>query len=194
MTSDPNEEQAAQFSNTLHSSLVQRGKLHDARAALRRVRGVDADVEAELKDIVHSVDESAQLAEGAFRRIVRRRYRPYLVMAVAIPLFQQLTGVIVIAFFSPVLFRMVGFGSDTALMSAVILGAVNLVSIIISTTVVDRYGRKFLFMIGGAQMILCQVYYHSSIMHLLLSECSNIFALAMDGIGRWQWRGFLEQK
>ncbi|XP_008802210.2 sugar transport protein MST1 [Phoenix dactylifera] len=139
------------------SSLVQRGKLDRARAALRRVRGPAADIEAELKDIVQAVEDSMKSEEGAFRRILRREYRPYLVMAVAIPTFQQLTGIIVIAFFSPVLFRTVGFGSNAALMGAVILGAVNLGSIVVSTFTVDRFGRKFLFMIGGAQMILCQV-------------------------------------
>ncbi|URE38332.1 Sugar transport protein [Musa troglodytarum] len=104
------------------SSLVQRGKLEDARAALRRARGPAADVEAELEGIEPSVEESSKLEEGAFRRIVRRRYRPCLVMSVAIPMFQQLTGIVVVAFFSLVLFRTVGFGSDAALMNAVILG------------------------------------------------------------------------
>ncbi|URD91977.1 Sugar transport protein [Musa troglodytarum] len=140
------------------SSLVQRGKLDEARVALRRVRGSIADVEVEL--IERSVEESSKMEDGAFRRIVQRRYRPYLLIGVAIPLFQQLTGIVMIAFFSPVLFRTLGFGSNTALMSAVILGAVNLASILISIFVVDRYGRKLLFMVGGAQMILCQV--HSS--------------------------------
>lgn len=139
------------------SSLLQRGKLDRARAALRRVRGPVADVEAELKDIIRNVEESMESEDGAFRRILRREYRPYLVMAVAIPTFQQLTGIIVIAFFSPVLFRTVGFGSNAALMGAVILGAVNLGSILVSTLAVDQFGRKFLFMVGGVQMILCQV-------------------------------------
>ncbi|XP_074576884.1 sugar transport protein MST1-like isoform X1 [Curcuma longa] len=137
------------------SSLVARGRIDDAREALRRVRGGDAD--AELKAVERAVRDAAEMAQGAFRRIATRRYRPYLVMAVAIPLFQQLTGVIVIAFFSPVLFRTVGFGSDTALISAVILGVVNLLSLLVSSIVVDRYGRKLLFMTGGAQMILSQV-------------------------------------
>ncbi|XP_072989863.1 sugar transport protein MST1-like isoform X4 [Typha latifolia] len=140
------------------SSLVQRNKVEQARAALRRVRGPDADVEAELKEIARALENGKRNEDGAFKRITtERRYRHHLVMAVAIPLFQQLTGVIVIAFFSPVLFRTVGFGSDVSLMGAVILGAVNLASILVSAFTVDRYGRKVLFMLGGVQMIVCQV-------------------------------------
>jgi MFS transporter, SP family, sugar:H+ symporter len=63
----------------------------------------------------------------------------------------------VIAFFAPLVFRTVGFGGNGALMGTVILGAVNLVSIILATAVIDRYGRRFLFMVGGVQMIVCQV-------------------------------------
>lgn len=141
------------------SSLIQRGQLNKARDALSRIRGSSVDIDTELKDIVSSVEDSKAVEEGAFGRLItQRKYRPYLVMAVAIPLFQQLTGIIVIAFFSPVLFRTVGFGSNSALMGAVILGSVNLASILVSTFTVDRYGRRVLFMEGGVQMILCQVF------------------------------------
>jgi predicted MFS family arabinose efflux permease len=103
------------------------------------------------------VDAARDHEHGAFRRILRREYRPHLVLAVAVPLFQQLTGVIVIAFFSPVLFQTAGFGANGALMGAVVLGAVNLGSALVSVATVDRYGRRPLFLAGGLVMIMCQV-------------------------------------
>jgi sugar porter (SP) family MFS transporter len=140
------------------SSLLVRGRpVEEARAALRRVRGAKADVDAELEDVARAVDAARAHEEGAFRRILRREHRHHLAMAVAVPLFQQLTGVIVIAFFSPVLFQTAGFGSDAALMGAVILGAVNLGSTLLSTVTVDRYGRRPLLLTGGFVMIICQV-------------------------------------
>uniref|UniRef100_A0A1D1XH94 Sugar transport protein 5 n=1 Tax=Anthurium amnicola TaxID=1678845 RepID=A0A1D1XH94_9ARAE len=144
------------------SSLAARGRLNSARAVLRRTRGREADVEAELGGIVLSLEASRRWegkgeAGGPFRRLLGRRYRHHLVMAVAIPFFQQLTGINVIAFYSPVLFQAVGFGSNSALMAAVILAAVNLGSILVSTCIVDRYGRRVLFLQGGFQMFLCQV-------------------------------------
>jgi sugar porter (SP) family MFS transporter len=139
------------------SSLILRGRVEDARAALRRVRGPKADVDAELDDVARAVAAARAHDDGAFRRILRREHRHHLAMAVAIPLFQQLTGVIVIAFFSPVLFQTAGFGSNGALMGAVVLGAVNLGSTLVSTVTVDRYGRRPLFLTGGFVMIICQV-------------------------------------
>ncbi|KAL6650822.1 hypothetical protein ACP70R_009747 [Stipagrostis hirtigluma subsp. patula] len=148
----------ALFLTDTPSSLVVRGRLARARAALLRVRGPSADVDAELREISRAVEAARQSEDGAFRRMATRRdYRPHLVFAVAVPVFTQLTGVIVLAFFAPLVFRTVGFGSNAALMGAVILGAVNLGSLLLSTLVIDRYGRKVLFMVGGIQMIICQV-------------------------------------
>ncbi|RLM74665.1 hypothetical protein C2845_PM15G10250 [Panicum miliaceum] len=141
------------------SSLVMRGRAGSARAALLRVRGPDADVDAELRDIAKAVEAARRSEDGAFRRMAtRREYRPHLVLAVAVPMFFQLTGVIVLAFFAPLVFRTVGFGSNAALMGAVINGAVNLGSLLLSTLVIDRYGRKVLFMVGGIQMVIAQVF------------------------------------
>ncbi|XLU25241.1 hypothetical protein S245_061307 [Arachis hypogaea] len=89
--------------------------------------------------------------------IFERQYRPHLVMAFLIPSFQQLTGINIVAFYSPNLFQSVGFGHDAALLSAIILGVVNLTSILFSTTIVDRFGRRFCFISGGLVMLFCQI-------------------------------------
>ncbi|CAO2035277.1 unnamed protein product [Urochloa humidicola] len=147
----------ALFLTDTPSSLVMRGRPEKARAALLRVRGSGADVDAELRDIAKAVEAAGRSEHGAFRRMATRRgYRPHLVFAVAVPVFTQLTGVIVLSFFSPLVFRTVGFGSNAALMGAVILGAANLGAQILSTPVIDRYGRKVLFAVGGVQMMVCQ--------------------------------------
>ncbi|XP_066372084.1 sugar transport protein MST1-like [Miscanthus floridulus] len=147
----------ALFLTDTPSSLVVRGRADRARAALVRVRGPGADVDAELKEISRVVEVARQSEDGAFRRIAtRREYRPYLVFAVAVPLFAELTGVIVLSFFSPLVFRTVGFGSNAALVGAVLIGAMNLGALILSTPVIDRYGRKVLFMVGGVLMTICQ--------------------------------------
>ncbi|POO03989.1 Sugar/inositol transporter [Trema orientale] len=142
------------------TSLVERGQLAEARRSLLRVRGKEANVEAELAELV-KCSEMARVAAGENREplvtIFERQNRPHLVMAIGIPFFQQVTGINVVAFYAPVLFQSVGFGNDSALVAAIILGLVNLGSILVSAFVVDRFGRRFLFMLGGIQMFVCQV-------------------------------------
>lgn len=144
------------------SSLVERGKLAQAKKSLAKVRGKDTDVEPELADLIKSCEIAKAANQEPFVTIFERQYRPHLVMAVAIPFFQQVTGINIIAFYAPVLFQSVGFGSDSALIASIILGVVNLGSILVSTFVVDRYGRRFLFILGGIQMFVCQVCINSS--------------------------------
>ncbi|KAJ4953981.1 hypothetical protein NE237_030813 [Protea cynaroides] len=139
------------------SSLVERGKLEEAERALRRARGVDTDIGDELNTLIKSSEAIKAANEETFKTIFERQYRPHLVMSIAIPFFQQLTGINVIAFYAPILFQTVGFGSDSALMASLILCIVNLFSILVSTGIVDRYGRRILFIQGGIQMFLCQV-------------------------------------
>ncbi|XP_077224810.1 sugar transport protein 5-like [Tasmannia lanceolata] len=139
------------------SSLIQRGKIQQARLTLRRIRGPCADVEAELDNLLHEDTMVRNFAENPFKAILRRRYRPQFVMAIAIPVFQQLTGVNIVAFYAPILFQTVGSQANAALLGAVILGLVNLLSVLVSTSLVDRIGRRILFIQGGIQMLFCQV-------------------------------------
>ncbi|KAI9092035.1 hypothetical protein K1719_027970 [Acacia pycnantha] len=53
--------------------------------------------------------------------------------------------------------KSIGFGSTASLMSAVIIGSVKPVSTLISILVVDKFGRRTLFMEGGLQMLVCQI-------------------------------------
>ena len=56
---------------------------------------------------------------------MERRYRPQLAMAILIPTLQQLTGINVVMFYAPVLFKTIGFGGTASLMSSVTLRLVS---------------------------------------------------------------------
>lgn len=139
------------------NSLIERSHFKEAKEQLVKIRGVD-DVENEYNDLVEA-SEASKLVKNPWATILQRKYRPQLTMAICIPLFQQLTGMNVITFYAPLLFRTIGFGSSDALMSAVITGSVNCLATIVSILGVDKWGRRTLFLQGGAQMFICQVYY-----------------------------------
>jgi sugar porter (SP) family MFS transporter len=136
------------------NSMIERGQHEEAKTKLRRIRGVD-DVSQEFDDLVAASKES-QSIEHPWRNLLRRKYRPHLTMAVMIPFFQQLTGINVIMFYAPVLFNTIGFTTDASLMSAVVTGSVNVAATLVSIYGVDRWGRRFLFLEGGTQMLICQ--------------------------------------
>ncbi|XP_074307628.1 sugar transport protein 1-like [Silene latifolia] len=137
------------------NSLIERGNHEQALAKLRRIRGVD-DVGDEFKDLV-AASETSKLVEHPWRNLLERKYRPHLTIAILIPFFQQLTGINVIMFYAPVLFKTIGFEDNASLMSAVITGGVNVLATLVSIYGVDKWGRRFLFLEGGTQMFICQV-------------------------------------
>ncbi|BAB63495.2 putative monosaccharide transport protein [Oryza sativa Japonica Group] len=136
------------------NSLLSRGKENEARAMLRRIRGTD-DVGPEYDDLV-AASEASKAIENPWRTLLERRYRPQLVMSVLIPTLQQLTGINVVMFYAPVLFKTIGFGGTASLMSAVITGLVNMFATFVSIATVDRLGRRKLLLQGGVQMIFAQ--------------------------------------
>ncbi|XP_022142028.1 sugar carrier protein C-like [Momordica charantia] len=136
------------------NSMIERGQHEEAKIKLRRIRGVE-DVEQEFRDLVAASEASRQV-EHPWRNLLERKYRPHLSMAILIPFFQQLTGINVIMFYAPVLFNTIGFKSNDSLMSAVITGSVNVAATVVSIYGVDKWGRRFLFLEGGVQMLICQ--------------------------------------
>ncbi|XLR26204.1 hypothetical protein S83_054104 [Arachis hypogaea] len=136
------------------NSMIERGEHEKARQQLRKVPGVE-DIDEEFNDLIAASEESKKV-EHPWRNLLQRKYRPHLTMAIMIPFFQQFIGIIVIMFYAPVLFGSIGFKDNYALMSSVITGVINVAATVVSIYGVDKWGRRALFLEGGAQMIICQ--------------------------------------
>ncbi|XP_059461022.1 hexose carrier protein HEX6-like [Corylus avellana] len=138
------------------NSLIQNSKDHEkAKLMLQRVRGTD-DVQMELDDLIRASAISKSI-NHPFKKIMQKKYRPQLMMAIAIPFFQQVTGINVISFYAPLLFRTIGFGESASLLSSfIIAGVLGTCATFISMLLVDKLGRRALFTIGGIQMFLSQ--------------------------------------
>ncbi|XP_011624624.1 sugar transport protein 4 [Amborella trichopoda] len=137
------------------NSLIERNQPEKAKNMLRKIRGTDS-IEEEYKNLVEASEASKKVTHP-WKNILQKKYRPQLVMSIAIPFFQQLTGINVIMFYAPVLFKTIGFADDASLMSAVISGFVNTIATVVSIVTVDRYGRRILFLEGGVQMFISQM-------------------------------------
>ncbi|KAM3739153.1 hypothetical protein ACB098_08G004200 [Castanea mollissima] len=136
------------------NSILERGHTEKAKQMLRKIRGTD-NVDEEFQDLF-DVTEAAKKVDHPWKNIMQPRYRPQLVISVLIPFFQQLTGINVINFYAPVLFKTLGFGANASLMSAVITGTINVLATFVSIFTADKFGRRILFLEGGIQMIICQ--------------------------------------
>ncbi|KAJ6715624.1 hypothetical protein OIU85_027062 [Salix viminalis] len=139
------------------NSLIQRfNDEQKAKTMLQRIRGT-ADVEAEFDDLIKASLVSKS-TEHPIKKIIQKNYRPQLVMAIAIPFFQQVTGINVISFYAPILFRTLGLNESVSLiMSALIAGVVGTASTFLSMLIVDKLGRRVMLLCGGVQMFVSQI-------------------------------------
>jgi MFS family permease len=71
-----------------------------------------------------------------------------------IAMFNQLSGVNALLYYAPDVFKMAGAGKDAALLQALALGCTNMVFTLLAMAIIDRFGRKFLMLVGSIGYII----------------------------------------
>ena len=76
-------------------------------------------------------------------------------LAIALGMFNQLSGINAILYYLNDIFERAGFGRDTSGFQAVIIGFTNLLFTIVAMSVIDKLGRKKLLLIGAVGTCAC---------------------------------------
>jgi sugar porter (SP) family MFS transporter len=107
------------------------------------------NVQAEINEIVESLRIEL---DGVKEKFFTRKYRIPIFTAVMIAVFNQLTGINAVMYYAPRIFEMAEVSRNIALLQSVAIGFTNMIFTIIAMTVIDRYGRKTLLIIGSIGM------------------------------------------
>jgi len=130
--------------------LAKKRRVDEAREVLR-LTGVE-NYEKELREIVESIDaEHGHADEPLFSR----KYRLPIFLAVTIGMFNQLSGINAILYYLNDIFAYAGFSKVSSDLQAVIIGLTNLVFTMIAMSVIDKFGRKKLLLIGSVGTAFC---------------------------------------
>ncbi len=130
--------------------LARRGRAQEARQVLADIG--DPNPDGELRDILASVH--AERGHGQVP-LFQRKYAKPIFLAIAIGMFNQLSGINAILYYLNDIFERAGFSRVSSDVQAVAIGATNLLFTIIAMSVIDRLGRKKLLLIGAAGTALC---------------------------------------
>jgi sugar porter (SP) family MFS transporter len=131
--------------------LLARGRVAEARSVLEKCGTDTGNVEEQIKDIQASLDlQHHTLAEPFFCR----KYLKPILLAVAIAMFNQLSGINALMYYAPHIFEMAGAGAQSALLQSVIIGFTNLVFTVAAMTVIDHFGRRKLMIVGSIGYIV----------------------------------------
>lgn len=131
--------------------LVAQGRLEEARDVLGQVGTDSGDVEEELRAIQRSLTEDAASLKEPF---FQRKYLKPILLAVLIALFNQLSGINALIYYTRRIFEMAGAEGTSALAQSVMIGLTNLVFTMAALAVIDHFGRRKLMLVGSIGYIL----------------------------------------
>ncbi len=131
--------------------LVKEGRREQAGAILRRAAG-SALAHSEMQRIEAALGQGkAKIAE-----LLRPGMRTVLVIGIALAVLQQVSGINVIMYYAPEIFKQVGSSADVAMLQTVAVGSVNMIFTFVAIWAVDRLGRRPLMIWGATGMALAQ--------------------------------------
>jgi sugar porter (SP) family MFS transporter len=129
--------------------LVARGEVQEARRILLRCGAELSRLDDEVREIQESLN-----VKDEHEPFFCRKYRKPILLAIAIAVFNQLSGINALIYYTAYIFKMAGAGTESALLQSVIIGFTNLVFTMAALTVIDRFGRRNLMLVGSVGYIV----------------------------------------
>lgn len=130
--------------------LAQQNKWREAEDILIKVSGAEA-----AKEELINIREALTVQQVSFSRLLKPGLRAALFIGVILAILSQVTGINVIMYYAPEIFKSTGDGSSSALMQTVLVGGINVLMTLVAIKYVDHLGRRKLLLIGAAGMAVC---------------------------------------
>src|SRR6478609_340833 len=126
--------------------ILNKGNIDEAR---KIIAFTNTDVEKEVNEIIQSKEN-----QTGSEKLFTKKFQLPLLLSFLFALFNQLSGINAIIYYSPRIFSMTGLGEQSALLSSAGIGVVNLIFTILGWFFIDRFGRKVLMYIGSIGYII----------------------------------------
>src|SRR6266496_4651987 len=130
--------------------LVKKQRLDEAREVLRLTG--EPNCEQELQEIRASIDAEHGHADEP---LLSAKYEVPIFLAVSIAFFNQFSGINAILYYLNDIFASAGFSKVSSGLQAVFIGLTNLIFTMIAMSVIDKFGRKKLLLIGAVGTSAC---------------------------------------
>ena len=138
--------------------LLSQEREEEARVVLSKIRPAGADIEAEISEIRENIRQDGDV--GSFVSVVKRIFshqptRRALLLGCSLQLFQQISGINTIMYYSATVVQMAGIGSaSSAIWITAGINALYLLACGIGILGVERLGRRRLLLLSLAGVVL----------------------------------------
>ncbi|KAH7095725.1 MFS sugar transporter-like protein [Paraphoma chrysanthemicola] len=129
-----------------------------ARRSLKRVRNTEQEVDEELLTIREAIEYEAEAISSGYSALWKDpsvRKRMYIAMIINGG--QQITGQGTLNSYSSIIYKKVFKDADTIALINALNATFGILFTLNATWTVDRFGRKFLFIVGGIGMGICMI-------------------------------------
>lgn len=128
--------------------ILKKGKTEEAKKILAIID--PQTYEEEVRTIIqHDNQQKTKSKENLFSG----KYNFPIFLAVAFAAFNQLAGINAIIYYAPRIFEASGLGTSSSLLSSVAIGAVNFCFTFLALSLIDKFGRRKLMLIGSVGLI-----------------------------------------
>lgn len=160
--------------------LMSKGMRDKALSVLARIE--PSETATALADQMAEEIKKEDVHISGWKELRRPWLRTPLIIAVGIMFFQQFVGINTVIYYSPKIFLTAGFdGTVSAIWAAVGVGAVNVLFTVVSVYFVDRLGRRKLYFIGLAGIVVS----------LLALSASFLLVNRLGDGGKWLAAGLV---
>ncbi len=104
---------------------------------------------------VNAIKATLAEKQGGFGDLLKPGLRKALLIGVILAILSQITGINVIMYYAPEIFKAAGAGAENAMLQTICVGAINFLMTLVAIKYVDRVGRKKLLLIGASGMAVC---------------------------------------
>ncbi|NID16428.1 sugar porter family MFS transporter [Luteibacter yeojuensis] len=127
------------------------GRRQEAETVLMKLRGDDETVRREMADIDEQL-KTRQHGWSMFRE--NPNFRRSVGLGILLQVMQQLTGINVVMYYAPRIFKEMGYDTHAQMWFTAIVGVTNMLATLIALAFVDRLGRKPILYAGFAMMVV----------------------------------------
>jgi len=137
--------------------LKKNGDIEKARNALRRVRDTDEEVDAELMEIREALEFEKEISSSYSALWKDPSVRKRLMIAFVLNAGQQITGQGSLNSYSTKIYQKVFLDPQKIMLINALNATCGIIFTLNAVWTVDRFGRKFLLIVGGVGMGLCML-------------------------------------
>lgn len=137
--------------------LVSKGRIAEAKTTLTGIRDTQREVDQEMREMIaqHKVE---QKHSGAWSKLKQPWMLKLLGIGIGLGFVIQFTGVNAFMYYTPMILKETGMGTNAALIATIGNGVVSVLATLVGMWLINRMGRRTMLLMGLTVVVFAQIF------------------------------------